>query len=214
MKACTAAESLSLRIRDDILAGKYRPASQLLEIPLSEKYGVSRNTLREAFRLLKNFGLLVHHPNRGVFVRKFTSDDIEDLYAFRRLCELAALQEVLSSTVATTQCVADMQLACARAAEGIALEDWDAVAVANNDFHMAIFTATGIERMVRVGQTIMVQCRLVFMACEENEIHRPFIAQNEALLKLIHAGKITEACKLLASYLLRSQITMAQLTTD
>lgn len=210
IKARTAAENLSLHIRDEILAGKYQPASQLLEISLSEKYGVSRNTLREAFRLLKSDGLLTHYPNRGVFVRKFTSADVEDLYAFRRLLELAALEEVFRSTTATNQCIAHMRLACAKASEGLAVGDWNTVAIANNDFHMAIFHATGVERMVRVAQTIMVQCRLMFMACAD-DIHRPFVAENETLLQLIQSGKKAEASHMLATYLLQSQTMMMQL---
>ena len=45
---------------------------------------VSRNTLREAFRLLSHEGLLVHELHRGVFVRELDEADLVDLYRLRQ----------------------------------------------------------------------------------------------------------------------------------
>ena len=49
------------------------PGVQLSEVALAQQYGVSRNTLREAFRLLARDGLVEHVPHRGVFVRTMTT---------------------------------------------------------------------------------------------------------------------------------------------
>lgn len=49
---------------------------------MAEALGVSRKTLREAFRLLAHERLVVHEPHRGVAVRTL---DAADIYAIRRL---------------------------------------------------------------------------------------------------------------------------------
>ncbi len=211
LKARTAAEHLSTQIRDEILAGEYAPGTQLFEVSLSERYGVSRNTLREAYRFLMDIGLLIHFPNRGVFVRDFSIKDIEDLYAFRRICEIASLQEVMSKDAAIESCLTEMRIACATATEALLDEDWNAVAIADSDFHMAIFTATGIERMIRVGYTILAQFRLVFFAnLYEHRVYQPFIKLDHQLMELIQARKARESSTLLNNYLLKSQHIVMQ----
>ena len=71
-----AADSLTLKIFD----GQFEPGTRLAEVALAEELGISRNTLREAFRLLAHAGLVVHLPNRGVFVLKTTPALLNDIY--------------------------------------------------------------------------------------------------------------------------------------
>lgn len=55
-------------VRELITAGRLGPGEQLVEQSLVEVCGVSRNTLREGYRILADEGLVVHVPHRGVFV--------------------------------------------------------------------------------------------------------------------------------------------------
>lgn len=59
----------------DIAAGKYPPASTLpTEQELTELYGVSRQTVRQALRILRERGLISSHPGVGTIVRAITPD--------------------------------------------------------------------------------------------------------------------------------------------
>lgn len=59
------AEHLEGRIR----SGELAPGSQLRsERDLAEAYGVALGTLRKAVRLLRDKGLLVSAPSKGIFV--------------------------------------------------------------------------------------------------------------------------------------------------
>ena len=78
-----AADVLRRRITD----GELRPGSRLVEEELVGPLKVSRNTLREAFRLLTHDGLLVHRLHRGVFVSALDAFELLDLYRLRRLLE-------------------------------------------------------------------------------------------------------------------------------
>ena len=58
-------EAAAERLRTLIIEGELAPGARLNERELSERLGVSRTPLREAFRMLAADGLLVQLPNRG-----------------------------------------------------------------------------------------------------------------------------------------------------
>ena len=78
-------------IRNEIIEGKLPPGTALVENDLTQAHEVSRNTLREALRLLCREGLAVHYRHRGVIVRTLTRHDVRDIYRVRRTLELQAL---------------------------------------------------------------------------------------------------------------------------
>ena len=84
----STAERVADIMRDRITDGSLAPGSRLPEDAVGSALGVSRNTLREAFRLLVHEGLAVAEFNRGVFVRRLTAADVVDLYRVRRLLSL------------------------------------------------------------------------------------------------------------------------------
>jgi DNA-binding GntR family transcriptional regulator len=81
-------------LRTRIAEGYLPPGSKLSEDTIGNALGISRNTLREAFRLLTHERLLVHQLNRGVFVRMLTVQDVTDIYQVRRLIECAAVRNL------------------------------------------------------------------------------------------------------------------------
>jgi GntR family transcriptional regulator len=58
-------------LREQIESGRLKPGQQLLtEIELRERYGASRNTVRDAIKLLTALGLVETRPGQGTFVPK------------------------------------------------------------------------------------------------------------------------------------------------
>jgi GntR family transcriptional regulator len=58
-------------LREQIESGRLEPGHQLLtEIELRERYGASRNTVRDAIKLLTALGLVETRPGQGTFVPK------------------------------------------------------------------------------------------------------------------------------------------------
>jgi DNA-binding GntR family transcriptional regulator len=88
-KPMSAYKTLAAELRADILAGKYRPGEKLpTEFELAEKRGLSRQTVRHAFRELveeclvyriRGLGTFTTPTSGGSYVRSFGS--IEDLLA-------------------------------------------------------------------------------------------------------------------------------------
>src|SRR3954453_3061387 len=90
----STAERVSDILRSRIADGFFPPGTRLSEDSIGSALGVSRNTLREAFRLLTHERLLIHELNRGVFVRVLTVEDVIDIYQVRRLIECAAVRNL------------------------------------------------------------------------------------------------------------------------
>ena len=88
----STAEKVADILRTRILQGYFPPGDRLAEGAIGGALGVSRNTLREAFRLLGHEGLLVQELNRGVFVRVPTMEDVVDIYRVRRFVEGQAVR--------------------------------------------------------------------------------------------------------------------------
>jgi DNA-binding FadR family transcriptional regulator len=81
LKVTRAYEQLADVLRAQILSGTLREEQRLpSETQLAEQYGVSRSTVREAFRMLQEAGLIERASPRVMVVRRRTED-----HAYREL---------------------------------------------------------------------------------------------------------------------------------
>ncbi|MBG0775981.1 MAG: GntR family transcriptional regulator [Desulfovibrionaceae bacterium] len=84
-------ESITRRLRGEIITGKLAAGAKLNEADLAERYGVSRPPLREAFRRLENEALIVSTPRKGVCVAETSVEDCEQVYRARLMLECTAV---------------------------------------------------------------------------------------------------------------------------
>ncbi len=77
-------------LRRLILSGELPPGERLREIPISERLGVSRTPVREAFRTLAAEGLIDLLPNRSVEVSEINNEDAADAFAVLGVLEALA----------------------------------------------------------------------------------------------------------------------------
>jgi DNA-binding GntR family transcriptional regulator len=195
----STAERVADIMRERITDGSLAPGSRLPEDAVGTALGVSRNTLREAFRLLVHERLAVAEFNRGVFVRRLTPADVVDLYRVRRLVECAAVRQAGDATPETIetmrQAVADGELA---AAEG----RWPEVGTANVRFHQAIVALAGSARLDEFMRQVSAELRLAFhVMANPRAFHEPYLHRNRELAALIEAGDGAAADRVLAAYL-------------
>jgi DNA-binding GntR family transcriptional regulator len=194
----STAERVADILRTRITEGYFPPGTRLSEDTIGGALGVSRNTLREAFRLLGHERLLNHELNRGVFVRMLSTEDVVDLYAVRRLIERAAVRELTAPPAGLDRCekgVADGQRAAREA-------DWTAVGTANLRFHQALVALAGSPRLDELMAGLLAELRLVFhVMADPRRFHEPYIARNRKIVELLRAGDGAGADEYLADYL-------------
>ncbi|WP_344892582.1 GntR family transcriptional regulator [Nonomuraea antimicrobica] len=193
----STAERVADILRERISEGFFQPGQRLSEEAISEALGVSRNTLRESFRLLGHERLLDHRLNRGVFVRLPSVEDVSDLYRVRRVLEGAAVRRTPSERALTLirEAVRDAE----RAAEQ---DDWQGVGTANIRFHQALVSVNESPRIDEAMRQLFAELRLVFQVMENpRAFHEPFVDRNRRLLGLIESGRTGEAAADLDDYL-------------
>ena len=185
-------------LRDAVLAGDFAPGARLGEPEICEALGVSRNTLREAFRILVEERVVEHRLHRGVFVRIPTPAEVSDLYTCRRVVECAAVRSWRPGDVGQDA----VRTAVAAGSERAAAGDWTAVGAADVAFHRALVALHRSPRLDAFMATTWHELRLVFHVMgDARAFHAPYLERNRALVEHLAAGETELAAKQLAAYL-------------
>ncbi len=153
-------------IRDAILSGQIPPGTPLREAALAAELGVSRNTIREAARLLESQGLVRYQMNRGIAVTEITADDIRDIYAARGAAEMAGADALTASRDPATY----QQLTGLVEQIEYAFTRGDVAAVLEGDrlFHATLVAAAGSPRLSRFHAQLQQEQRLALTLAERS----------------------------------------------
>lgn len=160
-----AADQIAEVLHERILAGELRSGEPLREADLSTEFGVARNTMREALRLLTTEGLATHTVHHGVRVRSFTTEEVRDIYQLRRLLESAVASKAGRLTPeqkAAMRAVIDQGAKARKAGNG---QGW---MTANVNFHRLLVRTLGIRRLDQVFDQLMRELRLVRITLERS----------------------------------------------
>ncbi|MEW2621805.1 GntR family transcriptional regulator [Streptomyces sp. NPDC048106] len=194
----STAERVSDILRSRVADGYFPPGTRLSEDSIGGALGVSRNTLREAFRLLTHERLLVHELNRGVFVRVLTVEDVEDIYRTRALVECAVVRG-LGDPPYPLRGPADAVAAGETAA---AEDDWKAVGTANIHFHQELVALARSERTDELMRSVFAELRLAFHLVDDpRRLHGPYLTRNREILEALETGDRGGAEGMLERYL-------------
>ena len=88
----TLRDQVQERMREAIIEGHFKPGERLVERPLCDQLGVSRTVIRETIRYLEAEGLVQIAPNRGPIVSYLYWKEAKQIYAIRRVLEMAAAE--------------------------------------------------------------------------------------------------------------------------
>lgn len=191
-------ELLADAIRERIIGGVYMPGQRLAEEAMVKSLEVSRNSLREAFRLLSHERLLEHKMNRGVFVRKLSVDDVIDVYRVRKLVECNAVRKLDQRPKQADDMIAAVNAGDLAVKDG----DWRALGTANMMFHQAVGELSDSPRIDELMRNILAELRLVFHTmADARQLHEPYLERNKEILAAIEAGDGPRAERLMLKYL-------------
>jgi DNA-binding GntR family transcriptional regulator len=135
-------------LRDRILRGEIAGGSRLIQGPLSEEIGTSRIPVRDALKRLESDGLVKCDETGRYSVVQFSTEDAEEVYAIRRQLEPFAVE--LAARAMTSEAMEEIKSLfneLNKAARRRQLEKYIEI---NTSFHMAIYEASGMVRLVRI----------------------------------------------------------------
>ena len=212
VRPTSQAERVADLLRTFVIDGELAPGVRLSEEKLSRKYEVSRNTLREAFRLLSRERLLVHHMHRGVFVNHPTSEDVRDLFKVRRSLELPAVRGAAGAPAVLVDAVG---AAVDEGERARAQEDWWRMGSANMRFHEALAALAGSARINEFMRQVLAETRLVFhVMAAPREFHDPYLKWNRRIHRALAEGDAETAFTELTGYLDTSERQLVTAFTE
>src|SRR3954463_8424258 len=139
-----SAELIASGVRERIVAGDLVPGDALREAELAEAFGVARNTVREALRLLTQAGLASYEMHRGVTVRRHTPDEVAAVFEVRAILEAAAAGR--AGTVGAAE-AEPLRRAIEASERAEAAGDIRAMHTANLEFHSALVHLAGNPKL-------------------------------------------------------------------
>ena len=193
----STAERVADVLRELITRGDLPAGTALREQQLVSSLDVSRNTLREAFRLLTHERLLLHEPYRGVSVRVLSADDVSDLYRVRKVVECGIVADPPDLTG-----LHSVELAVREGERAFDDADWQALGTANIHFHQALVALAGSARLDDLMRGILAELRLVFhVMADPRRFHEPYLTRNREIAGLLVQAEFAAATTALRRYL-------------
>jgi DNA-binding GntR family transcriptional regulator len=204
IRPVTAATTVAEVLREELLSGAYAPGTPLSEADIVERDGVTLPTARAALAELARDGLVVHSLHRGMEVVRITQDDVRDIYAARRVFEVAGLETLLRGRPVD---VSWLEAATERMGEAAVAGDGRALVEADLAFHLAIVAAAGSRRLTRAAQSALSELRLVLSVADRASDDLPaLVADHQYLVQVFRAGHRREAISALEDHLSRAEV--------
>lgn len=164
------------KLTQAIVSGHFKAGERLVEMDLSELFGVSRATLREALRTLAGEGLVELRQGRGSYVAKPSIEDLTQMVALRAILEGAAArvvtQERSPSVLSNLEAIiSDAELSLARGEkERFRNKIWQ--------YHNRLMEAGGNRFFHQSWMSISNLFKIYISVLDEGRVSAPFILSN------------------------------------
>lgn len=208
LRVGTLGERLAEQLRERIITGELEHETRLVEDAIALEFDVSRGPVRDAFRILEAEGLVL--PQRkGVTVRGFDEDDLDEVYSLRLALETLACTLVRANSdhvdfEAMTQAVHDMDTA----AED---HDWHRFSDHDLTFHTEIYVQCGHTRLLAMWRQILPVFTVLLQLTNSVDIDlHPAADDHQLLLDLLRTGSEARLKRVLTDHLNGSRARMIQ----
>jgi DNA-binding GntR family transcriptional regulator len=196
----TLREQVADHLREEILASRLAPGTELGEVMLAQSLGISRGPLREALGQLAAEGLVTIVPRRGAVVKTLTRQEFLDAYQVREALESLAIK------LAVPRLTEDERLELHRMCEEMELEaaagNTERFFEINHDFHALLVSASGNRKLEETHAQLIAQMgRLLKKSVELRGGVQQSAAEHRGILIAVDAGDPERAARLLEEHI-------------
>jgi DNA-binding GntR family transcriptional regulator len=200
----SAASTIAADLRNALLSGRLAPGTPLPPGSLAELTGSHPATVRAALSELERDGLVVHSLHRGMEVARITAEELRDVYAARRVYEVAGLKSLLRRRPVD---LSWLNAAVDRMGEAMIADDERALVEADMAFHLAIVAAAGSRRLTRAAQSALMELRLVLSVADRATADRAaLVADHQYLVEVFRSAHVRESVAALEDHLERGEV--------
>lgn len=197
----TIKETLVDTLREAILRGDLKQGAPLREEELGNSLKVARGTLREAFHLLQQEGLVQVYPHKGAFVTSLTERNINEIFSSRILIEPYLVDIAMKNGAYDSQVLRDIEKHLHRLGKYEQQVDVFGRLKTDVEFHYLICVPAGHQVLLDFLKNIQSQTLL----CVMNYLNEPDSILQEPLhreiLDSIRSGDRGRTRKILEDHL-------------
>ncbi len=191
-------------LKHAIITGEIPAGERIVETDYADRLHISRTPLREALRKLERDGLVEYMLRRGVVVRAFTIDDVEEIYTIRNALEMLTLRAIIER--ATEEDIASLREKL-RIMDGlVATGNIEELSPLARAFHTELTAISGLNRILRVieGQDEYIK-RFSAMAIRQENRLKESHEEHHRLVDLIEAKDLEGFTELMAHHIEESK---------
>ena len=197
-------QSIVERIKGAIESGALRTGSAIGQQQLADQLGVSRQPIRQALPLLIAEGWIESLPNRRLLVRQLACDEIDEIFAVRRLLEPVALTASIER--ATPAMLRRVNFALTEYEEADTPAELEAADVA---FHEALYSCCSNTTLLRLIEQLRRSLKRVYeLKALSRPLHKAAIAEHRKLAALCEQRDARGASALLIEHLDAAQAAL------
>ena len=133
-------------LRKSIIHGKLKAGQRLIEEQLAYQVGISRTPVREAFHKLERDDLVARLPKGGFVVKKFTREDVEEIFGIRSVLESYAAY--LATSHITPDRISLLEKKVDDSEKALQNEDYDKVVQFHTEFHDLLYRSCKSKKLI------------------------------------------------------------------
>ena len=189
---------LARLLETEILNGRLKPGTRLIEMQLADEFQVSQGAIREALQHLEGIGLVVKYPNRGSYVIDLREEDLIHIYQLRRELEplagslvAAALEQ--KTLTALGGCIRGMRQAAAKS-------DYEGYLAADLCFHRTIWKAQPNPYLEKALTTVCLPLFAYELVQRHAKVNLDFdraIRRHELIIASLRTGDPAKVAKMM-----------------
>lgn len=150
-------ELVAEQLRRSIWNREIAFGERLIESDLSDKFDVSRSTIRDALKILEYEEMITIKPRKGTYVSQFSREDWQEIIELRSLIESFAFVRALPTLDVEhfdylRDILTDMQKAAKK-------QDWNELFDLDRNFHNYVVSLSDNSRIIKLYNSIQVQIR-------------------------------------------------------
>ncbi|MDK4739538.1 GntR family transcriptional regulator [Rhizobium sp. CNPSo 3464] len=202
-------KSIFSELRDEIESGELAPGSVLKQESIAERFGVSRQPVRQALDRLLGSGLVVRRPDRSLAVAILSEREASELTELRTILEVAALEQsvplLLPSALRKAERLNDELFA-----------EYDPVRIEELDqqFHLTLYSECENTRLLRTIATLRRESRRACLHQKRGAQERiDFFEEHAAIVAACARGDVDAAAQHLRHHLTQTTARLLSMPT-
>lgn len=200
LRSTSIASLVRTKIEEEIISGERQGGEHLSEQELTRTFQVSRGPVREALRALEGQGLLEQKKNRGWFVKRLSSQEVEQVFEMRDILDrgLAHLLASRRSSPSFSEHLCALEELVEQMSAAANQNDIRSYAKLNQSFHDALLSAAGNVHLTKTYRNMM--CELASHVVKSLQLEDAIQISNTEHLEIIVAIKAGDEDRLYAVF--------------